>query len=587
MAKVAYVCLKNDALERRAALRRTLEDMALRLCPDNIRPTPPRIVEQSGILAAVFSPNDSVQVSGASICAGHLTSDGQWESPNSGTPEGAFALFRADRSSVEIISDAVASRNIWYYFDETMLIAATTERAIVALLGTFEPNPSAIPWMLATGTLGPVSGWDRRVRRVGPDTVLALNRASWRLSLKTSPIAFVGDSKTKAPELDSFLRCLQSTFATMRFDYGKWVLPLSGGYDSRGILCLLPDKSGMRTITWGLEASLRQPGNDAVVAQKVAAALGVRHEYRVTDRADEPIPRLFERFVVAGEGYVDHISGYMDGFAIWKSLYEEGIEGVIRGDEGFGWHRVQSAADVLRVNGISFWRDDPNLPSLESLGLPEQTLPEELQRQAPESLAQWRDRLYHQYRIPNVLAALNDLKLSYVEVANPLLSRPILNFVRSMSDEQRTEKHAFRGIVSSIGPPVPIATSTANAELGSIFKTPDVVALLRETLASRAAGRVMPHSLLELLDRHLVQQSEPARTRGAARVRGRFGRLVRRALRIGPSGSVATDYNRMAFDAYLITRMHELMTEDTDLGHHARTPLGRDPSRQSQSNADR
>ncbi len=124
----------------------------------------------------------------------------------------------------------------------------------------------------------------------------------------------------------------------------------------------------MRTITWGLAASQRQRGNDAVVAREVATALGLRHEFRVTDAADEPAQRIFDRFVVAGEGCIDHVSAYMDGFAIWRSLCNEGVEGIIRGDEGFGWTTVHSPADVLRSIGISLWSDYANLPSLVSLG---------------------------------------------------------------------------------------------------------------------------------------------------------------------------------------------------------------------------
>ncbi len=110
-----------------------------------------------------------------------------------------------------------------------------------------------------------------------------------------------------------------------------------------------------------------------------------------------------------------------------------------------------------------------------------------------------------------MLAALNDLKLHYVEVANPLLARPILEFVRTMPDEQRTEKRLFRAIVDSIGPKVRIARYPANAELPSVLKTKDVVSLLREVLRSDAALGIFPHSFLGLVDTKLVHEDTPAR----------------------------------------------------------------------------
>jgi hypothetical protein len=565
MAKVVYVCLRNGSEKRLEGVCKTLEELSSRICPDNIEPRAPRIVEQSGLIAAVFSPSDAVPVAGASICAGHLTNDNQWDLPGKTAPEGAFVIFRADRTSVEVLTDAVASRNVWYYFDDEILIATTTQRAIVALLGTFAFNRAAVPWMLTNGSLGPVPGWDLRIRRLGPDSTLTVDRESWRLSAVAKQISFYSKDVGASSQRESLLRCLTSTFAPIRFDYDKWVLPLSGGYDSRGILCLIPERAGMRTITWGLAASQRQRGNDAVVAREVAAALDVRHEFRVTDAADEPPQRIFDRFVVAGEGCIDHVAAYMDGFAIWKSLYNEGVEGIIRGDEGFGWTAVRSPADVLRSIGMSFWSDYANLPSLVSLGLPPHAMPEELKRRSVESLAQWRDRLYHQYRIPTVLAALNDLKLHYVEVANPLLARPILEFIRSMPDEQRTEKRLFKATVDSIGPKIGIARYPANAELRSLLRTQDVVGFLRAVLRSDAARGIFPHSFLGLVDTKLAREDTPARLGWKSQLHSVTRRLARAAVKarvLRSSPTAVIDFNAVAFRIYLICRMHELLTED-------------------------
>ncbi|MCH6545042.1 MAG: hypothetical protein IH796_03475, partial [Deltaproteobacteria bacterium] len=60
----------------------------------------------------------------------------------------------------------------------------------------------------------------------------------------------------------------------MQFDYSKWVLTLSGGYDSRRLLYLLPNPENIKTITWGLESSLGKKGNDATIAHDVAKAVG-------------------------------------------------------------------------------------------------------------------------------------------------------------------------------------------------------------------------------------------------------------------------------------------------------------------------
>ena len=55
-----------------------------------------------------------------------------------------------------------------------------------------------------------------------------------------------------------------------------------------------------------------------------------------------------KRFLNAGEGRVDSIGAYMDGFHMWKTIFDRNIYGVIRGDEGFGWRSAYEEFDVRR-----------------------------------------------------------------------------------------------------------------------------------------------------------------------------------------------------------------------------------------------
>ena len=72
------------------------------------------------------------------------------------------------------------------------------------------------------------------------------------------------------------------------------------------------------------------------MARRLAEYYGVDHSFLATDPGDEPPRVLIDRFLVAGEGRTDQIAGYLDGLAIWKTLFDEGVTGVIRGDEP-GW----------------------------------------------------------------------------------------------------------------------------------------------------------------------------------------------------------------------------------------------------------
>ncbi len=49
---------------------------------------------------------------------------------------------------------------------------------------------------------------------------------------------------------------IKKTINSIQIDPKHWVLPLSGGYDSRALLLFLKEKYNLETITWGTEASL-------------------------------------------------------------------------------------------------------------------------------------------------------------------------------------------------------------------------------------------------------------------------------------------------------------------------------------------
>src|SRR5690606_3180791 len=153
---------------------------------------------------------------------------------------------------------------------------------------------------------------------------------------------------TSAAVRDRFRSELLSAMACLNFDFSKWVLPLSGGYDSRAILCMLGSVEGLRTITWGTKASQEDPQSDAAIARRVANQMGVTNEYFETDVTKGSLAEVFEKFIAFGEGRVTNISGYLDGFATWQALLERGVEGVIRGDEGFGWKNVHTYEDARR-----------------------------------------------------------------------------------------------------------------------------------------------------------------------------------------------------------------------------------------------
>ena len=301
-----------------------------KLAGDNITPRAPVVVHESGLAAALLNPSGAARMHGASIAIGTLLEPrDDWHVPGAALPDGSFALLRTDDAHVELAADGVASRTLWYAHTDHALIASTSQRAIVTLLGSFEPNRDVLPWMLSSGTLGPGESWDSRLHRVQPGERLLLDRASWRLTSTTEPPEFVPDeAASRAAQLERLRETVDDACRRWSFDARKWVLTLSGGTDSRSLLCMLRHR-GIETVTWGVPDSAYQDGNDAHIARLLASAFAVPHRFFAIDSHADTAEVVLERFLAAGEGRVARISGYVDGFRIWKTLFDEGYDGII------------------------------------------------------------------------------------------------------------------------------------------------------------------------------------------------------------------------------------------------------------------
>ena len=227
-----------------------------------------------------------------------------------------------------------------------------------------------------------------------------------------------------------------------------------------------PDRGRQRPrcVTWGLRRSLEDPRSDAGVARLLAEHHGVNHVFLPTDPVDEPARVLIDRFLVAGEGRTELIAGYIDGLAVWKALFDQGVAGVIRGDEpGWGEDPCFSPTDARRSNGMEIISDFPAAHLITQLGLAKQSLPEWAEQRSAESLILYDNRLTNSYFFPLNLGPLNDVKCAYVEVANPLISDRIMNVARALPEGLRYRRRGFEAVASALGPQIPEATRSALA----------------------------------------------------------------------------------------------------------------------------
>ncbi|MEX2514102.1 MAG: hypothetical protein WD398_14445 [Cyclobacteriaceae bacterium] len=456
-----------------------IENKLLKICtilePDNIQANKPVIHVNGKWSYGIMNPTSSLLKTGSGVLLGRLFGDfKEWDEIGHSGIDGSFALFRDHSNFCEICSDVAGTRSIWYYMNKEYFITSTSQRAIVMFLGGFEFNQEVVPWMLSTGSLGPFLSWDKRIKLLPPDSALLLDKESWTAELKTEPIVFKSRKITKKEGYDRVFSAIHHTFDHLRLDFDKWAVTLSGGRDSRGILLTLLAKSEaakkIKTYTHGHRGNQEIKGTDGYIAKKIADKYGLRNDFfsSMTISEEESLEVVYDRILKVGEGRVDHIKAYLDGFSFWKYLFDSKTEGILRGDMSFGFPfnvKLKTEKEANKFTNFFPCQHYANLAHLENSGMKKHVFPDELRPMESESMNVFLERIYSVYRTPIVLAALSDFKLSYVEVLSPLLSRKILNAVRSLPENLRLGTPIWKAYINQLENKIPYSHQDAHDPL--------------------------------------------------------------------------------------------------------------------------
>lgn len=575
MTNLLLIAYKNNSKINNFELK--VEKLSNLITPNNIEPKSPIISNNFKAYLGLINPISKEILHKNSIHVGLLfKKKSEWYKPKGPIPDGSYGLFRVDEDNIELITDFVGSRTIWYYYDQEKIIASTSQRAIIFFLESFVPNKKAQVWMLSSGSIGPRMSWDQRLDVLPPNSVLSLDRNEWKVSIKTSSVEFKQKDYNKEKVIKEFQLAINDNFKNYSPDLENFLFLLSGGYDSRGVLYLLKRYkkiNKLNCLCWGLESSLKNKKSDSSIAKKLATKLDLDFEFLPTN-LDENIKKVFERFVKASEGRVDDIAGYFDGFSIWKYIYEEGYKGVIRSDEGFGWSHATTERGARRSILLFLFSDytflkDPRLWGYKF----NQNLPKYLKKKKSETVAQWRDRLYHQYRIPTVLAALNHIKSLYVEIHNPLLTKTLLSRVRRLPDQYRTNKEIWKAFVKKLDTQVPIAKYPAIQEVSEVLNLKRVQKLFIDEFR-RDKENTIPKKIKEYILSQLGERDEKLTIiyYFQFHLKKLYLWIREKLLRNFPFlkgflfdrlGKMSMDVNLFAFRAYITIKINKILRTDS------------------------
>ena len=100
------------------------------LQPESVTYASPRIEVGDGVVSLVIDPGKTGLARAASVCLGKMFEVSEtWDRVGAESPDGNYALFRVDDEAIELLTDPMGSRIIWYTIDDERLIASSSTRA--------------------------------------------------------------------------------------------------------------------------------------------------------------------------------------------------------------------------------------------------------------------------------------------------------------------------------------------------------------------------------------------------------------------------------------------------------------------------
>ena len=359
---------------------------------------------------------------------------------------GSYAIIKNTKDEVSFFSDQFGSRTLWYYFDEDRLIVSTSQRAIVAMKGSFQLNEESLAWYLSSGCQGPFISWDQNIKQVLPNLEYSLNVSDWNFSsAQKSGMELPPSGSTKMSDyLDLYEKEVTASLDQVINSYPKEqvLLPLSGGLDSRLLLALsknagLDEKVSL--VNWGVP---NQQGvfDDKAAARCVAGFYGKNLLDMSLPTQVDSYNHVLDRFVEASEGRIDHFNAFADGFEMWTEFFQRGYRMIVRGDipftEGLDLDAVQARAHI----GLNLFTDYSNTEDLHIKKYIELQGEYEITRLNGESLIRWRDRLYTSWRVPMVISAFSNQISGFTENRSPMLSWTLFKLYMGLPDKDKGNK---------------------------------------------------------------------------------------------------------------------------------------------------
>lgn len=343
--------------------------------------------------------------------------------------DGSYLKIKLQEQEITCNVDRFESKSLWYYKDEEKFIISNSQLLITSLKGSFKINKKAVSWFLSSGSTGFRNSWDIEINKVLHSKEYKFSIADWKLDIMEKNYAVENiQYNTNQEFLGKYKDLTKNVFINLAKDFpvSNMVLPLSGGNDSRLLFYIsneLKQFNSMTLANWGVKKE-SQVFDDKIAALQIAQAYNKNLKNYYLPSKIEDFDSFFNSFIRNGDCRIDHFNAYADEFKIFQQLYHEDYNFIIRGDipftEGLDVNDKMSRAHI----GIPKWTDYANYQSyiLDDFVEVQESDQVPIQKKESETLIEWRDRLYIDFRIPIVISAFDDLINPYLVTIAPMMT---------------------------------------------------------------------------------------------------------------------------------------------------------------------
>lgn len=438
--------------------------------------------------------------------------------------DGSFVVFVWDRAGGQalLFNDHAGSRPAYYCEQDGRLYFSPEPKGIARLPGVrTQFNDLAFVTFLSQGNLLGTQTYYKEIKSLPPGSLI---RSDFRTDsveryYSYSPCAEAAKDEGLETYIGGLRQALTESCRKRVHRLGRSVIPISGGYDSRGILACMTELSDRKltTVSWGTNEDA--PNADAYIGRKVAQRFGTRHAFLKRDST--ALTSDISEMVQIVDGSTTDPAEHHHELQIMRAIRNQlGADYLLRGDEAFGFlGSAGSDKEAFARIGIRELADYPALlnllgPDLRTAAVERfRGLLAEIAAECPlHDFTARKDYFYFHQRIFNYLHRTTYYKLTALDVTNPWLDKGILDFYRSVPVKYRVEKLLYRRTLEAMFPEVmriPIARENSLERWGEVMATDK--ALQRFVVFHLLESR---NALHELLDRQELEKTVRAATQG-------------------------------------------------------------------------